>query len=177
MGKHDPYLHHSLVVLSLFCLLNISHLSAPLLPSLIVYFSFIGSAFSPHLMTDTSISLQPNLPHSSNIWCPLHTPTPLSCSTLQCIGHPNIAPDTKHLLMVSFKSHRAEYVAIKASTLHSSGKGIQFMKIGCRNLLSFSQEAIREDGPDEIFHTKAGKTLPPSNLVACCRPLPQSCTI
>lgn len=68
--------------------------------------------------------------------------------------------------MVSFKSYGAEYAAIKASALHSSGKGIQFMKIGCRNLLSFSQEAIREDGPDEIFHTKAGKTLPLSNLVA-----------
>lgn len=56
--------------------------SSPLLPSFIVYLSVIGSAFSPHLMADTLISLKPNLSLSSSIWCPLHTPAALYCSTL-----------------------------------------------------------------------------------------------
>lgn len=62
VGKHDPYLHHSLVILSLFCLLNISHPSGPLLPSHIAYLSFVASAFSPRLIVEMPQSSAKSVP-------------------------------------------------------------------------------------------------------------------
>lgn len=179
VGKHDPYLHHPLVII-----LPPEHFSSlSLCPSyclsLIHWFIFISSPYRRHRHHSSAKS-----PHSSGILCPLHTHTrahtPLLCSTVYWT--PKYCTRNQVLLMLSFKRYRVEYTA---STLHSSGKGIQFMKIGCRKLLSFSQEAIKEDGPDEIFHTKAGKKGPCATVVwnqisflpGCCHKVASSNSI